>query len=396
MRRGWWLSGAIVMLCTSALLARQGVVRTDDGRVIEGDVSEDPTSGLVTINIGSAQVQVDRSDVLAIEYGDDVAKQFAQRLAQLPASDIRSRLELGRWALDKDQYDLARKAANEVLKIDPGNDDAMTLLDTIEAQETLTQHKTDAIPPQVPAEPPANAAPAPVPTRTGIFLSDDQINRIRQFELRPDDAVRVSFDPGVREDYLKLSGDNPEDFAALDAVGQAERIIARGDMNLSAGVKILSDPLSIDDFHRRIQVRIIVGCAASGCHSEGTSTSAGDFYLYREASQTPAMMTNFYILQQYRLKLDTKPSVWGAGPVEWRMIDRIHPARSLLVQYGLPPAMAEVPHPPVAGWRPMFAGQQDPQYTLMLDWIGQTLRPMDPDYGFQFSLPAATEPATDP
>src|SRR5208283_33706 len=111
MRRRFWLSGALVVVFCSALLARQGVVRTDDGRTIEGNITDDPNSDLVTIAVGNAQVAVPRSEVLAIEYGDDVAKQFAQRLAQLPATDIRSRLELSRWALDKKQYALARQAA---------------------------------------------------------------------------------------------------------------------------------------------------------------------------------------------------------------------------------------------------------------------------------------------
>jgi len=120
MVRRWCLAGAMVLLCCSLLPARQGVVRTDDGRTIEGDVADDPNSDTVTVTVGNAQVAVDRSDILSIEYGDNVARQFKQRLAELPSTDIRSRLELGRWALDKKQYALARQAAREVMRIDPG------------------------------------------------------------------------------------------------------------------------------------------------------------------------------------------------------------------------------------------------------------------------------------
>jgi hypothetical protein len=237
---------------------------------------------------------------------------------------------------------------------------------------------------------------APPPSGPQNFLSDDQINRIRQCELRPDDSVRVAIDRDVLQRYLKSSSDDPQNFAAFDPTAQALRILGRDDPTLSPGVKILSDPQSLDAFRRRIQVRILVGCAAAGCHGSGAQTGAGDFYLDRDAIATPAMYTNFYILQQYRLKLGSEKTVWGAGRVERRMIDRTHPPQSLLVQYGLPRELAEMPHPPAAGWRAMFAGPQDPQYSEMLQWIGQTLLPLDPDYGFHFDLATIPAPATQP
>jgi hypothetical protein len=397
MLRRWWLSGAVVVVCSSMLLARQGVVRTDDGRVIEGDITQSVNDDLVTITIGTGQVTVPRSDVLSIIYGDDIAKEFTERLRELPAADIRDRLELGQWALDKNQYDLARQAANGVLRIDPGNVDAMTLLGTIQGQQALAERESAAA---AAAAQPQNPTPTteptpPSPQAPSIYLSDDQINRIRQFELRPDDAVRVAFDPDVRQRYVAQTGDDPQTFAALEPTAQAQFILSRGDPTLTAGVKILSDPESLDDFRRRIQIRILVGCSASGCH--GGDTPAGDFGLFTDASQVPAAYTNFYILQQYRLKIDSPKTVWGSGPVEWRMIDRTHPAQSLLIQYGLPREAAQLPHPDVPGWRAMFAGEQDPDYADMLQWIGQTLKSMDPDYGFHFPLltgpTAATQPA---
>jgi hypothetical protein len=394
MLRRFVLCGAVILICCSILTARQGVVRTDDGRSIEGDVSDDPNSDTVTISVGSAQVAVDRTDILSIEYGEDVTKQFNQSLAQLSATDIRGRLQLGRWALDKNQFGLARRAADDALRIDPGNTDAVTLLQTVAAQETLSMHRT----PTAPAAPVADANPAPAEAppvqAAGNYLSDDQINMIRQCELRPEEEVRVSFDLGIREAYLKESGQDPQEFAGLDLSAQVLRIIQVGDPKLSAGVKIMSDPASLAEFHRRIEPKIMVGCAASGCH--GDAATSGDFFLYKDATTAPQWYTNFYIMQQYRLKLDSQPSVWGKGPLERRMIDRTHPAASLLIQFGLPRAAAELPHPPMNGWNPIFTGDQDPYYVEMMNWIGQSLVPVDPDYDFKFAAPTGSPPATQP
>ena len=273
-RRWWWLAGAMVLLCCSLLPARQGVVRTIDGRSIEGDVADDPNSDTVTISVGNAQVAVERTDILSIDYGDDIAKQFKQRLAQLPGTDIRSRLELSRWALDKNEYALARQAAQEVMRIDPGNVDAATLLDTIAAKENLNSRKQGPV--TEPSDMYTGPGVTPLVAPAGNFLSDDQINVIRQQELRSDDTVRVRFDAGVVARYLRESGQDPAEFAAMDPTEQALRVIGLGDPYLSAGVKILSDPGALEVFHRRIEPKILVGCAAAGCH--GDSGTAGDFF----------------------------------------------------------------------------------------------------------------------
>jgi hypothetical protein len=389
-----WLcsAGAILLICCSILLARQGVVRTDDGRTIEGDIDDSPNSDTVTVSIGNAQVAVERSDILSIEYGDTVAKQFAQRLAELPSTDIRSRLELARWALDKQQYDLARQAADQAMRIDPGNPDAQTLLDTIQAQQNLSIHRTAVTPPV--SDGLTGSIQIPPIAPAGNYLSDDEVNLVRQSELRSEDVVRVTIDSEAAAQYLRESGQSEQDFASLDPMAQAWRILEVGDPKLSAGVKILSDPAALDQFHRRIEPRILVGCASAGCH--GDAATSGDFYLYHDAQTTPQWFTNFYILQMYQLKIGSEPSVWGKGTLQRDMIDRAHPSESILLQFALPRAMAQVPHPDVNGWRPLFTGTGDPSYQEWLNWIGQSLVPLDPNYGFTFALPTGLPPATQP
>src|SRR5439155_21709207 len=83
------------------------------------------------------------------------------------------------------------------------------------------------------------------------------------------------------------------------------------------------------------------------------------------------------------------------GHGELKLIDRQRPAQSLLLQYAMPGSMAESDHPEVANFRPPLRGVNDARYRQLLEWIGQTLQPVEPDYGFEFKTPA-TQPSMQP
>jgi hypothetical protein len=116
--------------------------------------------------------------------------------------------------------------------------------------------------------------------------------------------------------------------------------------------------------------------------------------LFNPADNEPAAYTNFYILQQHVKQAPQQPGPFGRG--ELRMIDRARPDQSLLVQYMLPPTIAEHDHPQVPGYRPIVRGREDPVYLRTIDWIGKSLEPVEPDYGIDYRPPvgrATTEPA---
>ena len=78
------LGAALVLGLASVLLARQGIVRTQDGRTLEGDVDESAgPQGIVTIAIHGVTVSLPRSDIYSIEYPRDVTQEFNERLAAL-------------------------------------------------------------------------------------------------------------------------------------------------------------------------------------------------------------------------------------------------------------------------------------------------------------------------
>lgn len=405
------LGAALVLGLASVLFARQGIVRTQDGRTLEGDVDESAgPQGNVTIAIHGVTVSLPRSDVYSIEYPRDVTQEFNERLAALDATDARGRAELARWALARGQFALARKAADAAQRLAPNDPEVQTLQDTIEAQQRLASRPTPSVPtPPTPARRPAPApapttapatviaptpttAPAPVTSTTPTkFLDMDQVYAIRRAELRPDETVEIQFLHDVRQRYLTASKANAAAFNAASTTIQALAIQAY-DPQLATDVRITSDPRSLAEFRGRIEPRILVGCASSGCHS---GPEGGDFYLYTNVRSAQASYTNFFILSTYEKKVETS-DVFGKGIADRMMVDRLHAQTSLLVQYALPRMIASTAHPDVPNFKPMFWRTDDPFCIELVNWIGATLRPIRPDYGFKFDVPtmsATTQPA---
>lgn len=382
MNRGRWFGALAIVALTSVLWARQGAVHLNNGAVITGDVDDSDPDKVIVIDHGVRE-SLARADVASIEYTDDLDEQFESRLARLGANDVAGRLNLARWVDGFGRHDLARRAAADALAVDPSNPQAKELLSTFNYEAALA--KIAPAPPPAPATravlaPPSasrNANPPPRP-----YLSLDQVNEIRQIELKPDDTFRVSFEHDVRNRFLARGEIDRVSFFALPEQDQARRILATGDAALARDVRIDSDPASLDEFRLHISPLILGGCAVSGCHS--TETAAGGFYLFTGDVSPPAEYTNFYLLQAYE-----KPSAVRGGVMRV-MIDRTHPEESLLAQYSLPRDQAAPPHPAVDNLRPIYMNRFDPRYAALVQWISLLLKPEGGSY------PDIHYPATQP
>jgi hypothetical protein len=119
-------------------------------------------------------------------------------------------------------------------------------------------------------------------------------------------------------------------------------------------------------------------------------------YLFSPPDNDAVTYTNFYILQSYQREGQDDGSVFGGG--ELRMIDRPMPRRSLLLNYALPPTIAEYDHPDVRGYRPALRNRDDPNYGRLLDWIELSLVPTveTSDYGIAYDPPGRTAGTTQP
>jgi hypothetical protein len=391
MLRRWWWCGILAVMFCSPLMARDGMIQTTDGKRLQGDIQDVAGLDSVAITDHGVVVTIPRSNITRIEYTEDMQSEFSKRLANMAPTDVRGRVELSRWALDRNLFVQARQAALDAQAIDPSNSDAQMLLQEIQSQQILQNRQAAA----TQASEAATPTIEPTMQDDGAFLSESDVNVIRQWEIKGDlrqaENVHVTFSPTVFKEYLSRSGADAKAFNAATPVSQAMQIIQFGDPELSAQVQILDDPLSLFEFHSNILPQMLVGCASSGCHG---GKNGQEFFLHRHVSKPVGWYTDFYILRTYEQKLSLAGNVWGNGPMLVPMIDTSHPTRSLAIQYGLPRNLAAIPHPDVVGFRPLYRDEKDPGYLRMINWIGQSLKPFDPDYGIQFVLPTGVAPAT--
>lgn len=388
-RRLWWTAAtATICLSTSLLLARQGVVKTRDGRTLEGDIVEKPEQVEVTLH--GIRTAVSRDNLAAdVEYFDNIDARYKDKRSKLPAKpSVKDHLDLARWLFDVKAYDLALKEIADAQKIDPNSADAATLEQTVMSQKRIERSR----PPAggntgTTTKPPAGTDPK-VATPDAKFLTPDDINLIRQSEWREKDRTppRVTVSPDLRKRFVDYKALDAGAFQALSPAAQAFIILRDGLPEMRKELRITSDPVAMQDFRRSIQTLVVNNCASTGCH--GTRGVSKFFMFNTNIERDDVAYTNFYILQNYRQTF---------GDVERLMIDRTYPDRSILGQFALHIDVAEVDHPEVKGVghiKPIAANKNSPGYKAIINWMTELVAG-EPMYGIKYDIPgkATTKPA---
>ncbi len=213
---------------------------------------------------------------------------------------------------------------------------------------------------------------------------------------KKDKAIRVKFlkdQKGVRgktalQRYIKkMEGKNIDDWDDVQKIRrfttwprwkQLQEMVrnARSDRALLADVQIQNDPEFMLQFRTKIWPMIRTNCGNSSCHG---STKLEKGPLFFDTKREKEMYTNFVMTACY------------LGSKKQRMINRQDPAKSLLLQYGLDPKVAEELHPKVKTTRravkSLFSGPNDPKYRLVLKWIESLNGPVQPNYHIQYVAP---------
>lgn len=369
------LIALLLLFPTTLLLARQGSVRTRDGRSIEGDITEKGTEVQITTKAGSITLKAD--EVANITYAANVREQYEQKLAALPKdATSRHHYELARWLYDQREYDLARTELNRAIQLDPNNADAITLRQTIDRQSVLRGQ------PNAPVPRGQRPIGAPPTARERDLLGADEINIIRQNEMREDETnLRVRLENNVRNRFVELENLEPRNFNRLPEPRKAIAILKseKTTQEMREDVRIVSDPAALLAFKQRIQPILLQGCATSNCHAVG-SPNAGRFVLHSPANNEAATYTNFYYLTEFRTDVEATRPAGAFQQSVLKAIDRIQPRDSLILQYGLPRDIAEFDHPEVPNWNNVYRNTQDQRYQLMRSWIADLLLPVEPEY----------------
>ena len=410
---------ATVLMLVVALTvsARPGKVVTKDGKTWEGDVTENVQQGRVNVVINGQTHTFIRSNVDRIDYSEaapDTAtnpgqsqpqpggtmtaeeQEYHKRRAAIANNDVNRLLQLARWAFDRQQYDLAHDAAQDARSADPRSQEAADLLRTIEAQRRLNRRTPPG------QQPPPGRQPAPGgqrPVGQGPDVADntprpprapgqdgdkaasdnglvrplhpDEVNRIRLLEWRGDRGVKVRLMNDVKRRYIARANIPPAEFNRLDAVDQAWEMKKKGSPELLNDIRMTNDPPALQQYRTMIQRTVLSGCATTACHGGGGGSEK--FALHPRADHEPEAYANFLTLHNYQYKPDKGR--------EAAMIDRNRPEDSVLIQFGLAPNLSNMPHPEVAGYRPIFRTLNDPKYRQFVRWIADDLNPLIEEYG---------------
>lgn len=380
---------------------REAVITLKDGQRYSGILIE-RTPDRVIVNISGIKTSIPTHQIDTVSILPPVLERYRTMRAAIDDNDVDRLMLLVEWLRSRSQWDAALAELDHLDKIQPGNGEVKRLRLLVSSQRELAL-KAPIEPPTKPIKPgpqpaigPA-AAPPPTTRQAPTFplLSPADINILKVYEVDLSDPPRLVV-PRVAIDRLiqehlgdPLIPTTPEGRDALYRLAPVKvlelmfRVQAR---SLYGEVTVVDPPRSLRTFRDAIHRRwLINSCATNHCHG---GTEAGRLQLYNGRSNTdPTVYTNFLILDRFRMA-DGRP-----------LIDYEEPAKSPLLQLGLPRENSLFPHPVVPGaesradlWKPVFKSTEDRTYIEAVDWIKMMYRPR-PEYPIQYTPPG---PSTAP
>lgn len=357
-------------------------IRLRGGRPIEGMLVE-RTATRVTIRVAGIETSFPADQVEGVIFLPPVEVRYEQLRRVTPDDDVPGIISLARWLIARDRYDLAQAELGRAIKADPEHPTVRELSRVVEEHLKLPVGR--------PRFPGGTERERPVPPRVEKFefpvLTADQINLIRVYEVDLADPPRMSIsrdvilrfmDAYAGQKSVPANREGRDAFLLLPKPRILETIFEVQAREFYGEVKIQEHPRAMRLFRANVQQTWLTNaCATTQCHG---GEQAGRLWLTNKAATSDASTyTNFLILERFRLS-DGLP-----------LIDYTQPARSALLQYGLPRDQALFDHPPVEGlgrpkWRPVFTGEKDPRFQAAMEWINAMYRPR-PEYPIEYQPP---------
>ncbi len=378
---------ACLLLAASVVCGATRKVKLKSGGVLIGEVTEVDGKYRVVTKYGKPVI-IPKSDVASIVAAETPVEIYKRKLAAIDANSPADHFKLGKWAYDKQLYEIARAELNAALKLKPTYARAKLLMRQVKAR--LAERPAPGSQ--------ANGAPAgqALPSGKGIkpewFLTEREVSSIRLAELKATDRVRIDFRNKLLTRFI-ADMEGVGDFADANfalkfrrytPARQAMYILAnieRDNQTVRDDILVKGDPKVMHEFRRVIWPQVIsLSCASAKCHGGAREDQKGGLRLFRQRGSERVDYTNFMILNDYS----------NGGKV----INRDHVGDSLLLQYGLHPSQAKKRHP--FKIRPLFTDTNDPRYKQVRQWIESLAGPPTPKYNVQLRVPWASKPKAIP
>ena len=372
------LLGLVVTLCLSggALAQSQAKIAeitTTDGSTFRGElVRQSPAE--VVIRVSGIETRFDQDDVKSIEIRDSPREVYRERREKLDDDDLNGRLELARDMYDMQALDVARQELNALDRDFPDQAKVAELINLIEAQQRLSNTRSTREAFRNPDNRPGSESGNPGRDQ---FLSEDQINLIRVYELDlstepriviPSEAIDQLFERFNSSPLVPRGRRERIEFRRRPGYEQADLLFKLRARDLYSQIDVREEPGPLADYRRFVNdpyVARYFGPLFGQGQIDGLT-----LFTDRPGNEVEAY-TNFYLLSQFTR--DGK-----------LMIDRANPEMSLLLQWALPRDVARWAAPEVENWTPRFQSMQDPEFVRIVEWV-QSLYDGEPDYGIDYS-----------
>ena len=374
----------LVAVCVTApAWARVAIVTTTDGRTLEGEMLRESETAVV-LSIAGIEASIPQDQVKTITYRETDQEYFDKERAELKDDDLAGRLALVQTMIERDALGIAETELSALDRAFPDNLQVTEKRQLIEARRSL---KTGGELTAGQAGSGGGSGQTTPPTAAGVtapkadaYLSEEQINRLKVFEVDLEDDPRITIpretlntflDTYAGQEGIPAGTAERQEFFRLSGAEQLKRFFDKQARELYGEVNIRSVPGPLAEFRRSINTRHVARYLAP---TFGNGKVEGFNVFTSRPDSDEEAYTNFYLLT--KMTFDGIP-----------MIDRGNPEQSLLLQWGLPRDQAQHPAPDVEGWRPAFRSADDPTYLRYLAWIESLWGQDAPDYGIDYTAP---------
>ncbi len=361
-------------------------VRLNSGTTVDG-VLRDFSIARAIVEVAGVDLTIATRDIDTMEKRLSPVDEFKRLRRLVPDFDIKRRLELVKWARDRELYEIALTEIYDLLARSPELTDAreeMLILERlIELRDAPRPQRDPDQPARDPLDPESPADEAWKAFAKGEFpvLTEGQINLVKVFEVDLSDLdCKIIITPDTISEFMREYGDRdiiPDTRAGREAFRRLpDEQILDAMFRLQAReyyhhVKVVGHPGPMEKFRQNMNW-IARGCASTACHGGKTG---GRFIIRRDAlNSDDTIYTNFVIMSQFELRDGTPLINWD------------EPELSPLLQYAMGRKDALLRHPEVKGWRAIYRDRDSRMFQRGVEWINSMYRPR-PLYDLGYTPP---------